>query len=103
MHERDEVMPAQQELSRMGWPDALVKATVDCWFYFALIRGCGVIPFTDARPTGGGAYALLGVAPDDMIDRSQFPALSRLHPAVLLSRGLEVRVADVVWVVDQDS
>ena len=96
---KPELNPASVlRLNADGWPHALIKALTDSFDYALRLRTGELVFFSDAvalnrewvRLEFGNLY---GHAPDD-INRE---AITNKFP---LDRGLEVRVADIVWVAD---
>ncbi len=84
----------ERSLFAKGWPSHLVKAVGDSFDYAAFVRGLGVVRFTSAEVSGDGTFVRLRdwhVEPYDA------------RPGVFpygCPRGIEVRVADLVWVAD---
>jgi len=75
-------------LQNQGWPDTLIKAEVDPFFYLAFVQNLGLVYFTSAdyeRP--GWVHLNL-----DGQDRNKLVAP--------FCRGVDVRLEDIRWVAD---
>src|SRR5215210_4834005 len=83
----------QQHLVAAGWPDALIKATLDNFEYVLKLRTGEIIPFTSADACVAPGWVRLQIDSTDELHQMPFP----------FSSGLDVRVADIVWVADAPS
>lgn len=92
---------AQEEarLGAAGWPPHLVKATYDPFVYALRLRTGEVIVFESAEPVCGDQWAYLKepVFTESVNGRRSDEKKSS---AFNFERGVEVRVADIVWVSD---
>jgi len=81
-------------LAKAGWPQALIKATQHSFQYAAGVRELGVVRFREAEVAGVGWVRLL---PEEQsgFTQEELPGFSEPCP-----RGVQVRVADIIWVVD---
>jgi hypothetical protein len=114
------------DLVQAGWPPALIKAALDPFDYVLRLRTGEVIHFQQAIPsstfqwahlvnpelleepwqahfTGGGLGAMA-----DLLDQltAEPEAHHPIHapapaPSWPCSRGLDVRISDVVWIADR--
>ena len=76
-------------LKNEGWPDALVKAANDSFFYLAYVKNLGLVRFTSADYASHG-WVHLNL--DGQDDNEGLP-----EP---FCRGLDVRLKDIRWVAD---
>jgi hypothetical protein len=83
----------QQDLVAAGWPDALIKATLDDFNYVLKLRSGEIIPFTSADACVAPGWVRLQIDSTAELHHMPFP----------FSRGLDVRVGDIVWVADAPS
>jgi hypothetical protein len=83
----------QLDLVAAGWPDALIKATLDDFTYVLKLRSGEIIPFTSADACVAPGWVRLQIDKTAELHQMPFP----------FSRGLDVRVSDVVWVADAPS
>jgi hypothetical protein len=81
-----------ERLAALGWPPALVKASLDPWDYLAVLKSGHCVRFTHARDLGGGWLSLEGLDDRGFTDGQPFG-----YPC---PRGLQVRLAEVVAVAD---
>ena len=82
-----------------GWPPALAKASVDEFDYAAQIRDVGIVLFSLAEPAGRGWVRLYG--PSDGHGGYAFSCTDKSQAIPFpCSRGIEVRLSDIVWVAD---
>lgn len=95
--EQVETQDAEQthpQLVRAGWPGHLIKAAFDFYQYRLRLRTGEVIDFSYARPGASLEWARLDgvsmVEDDHTLD-------------YFTERGVDVRVADIVWVGDASS
>lgn len=79
-----------------GWPPALAKATVDPFFYAVGLRGGAIIHFESAE--------LIDDDHTEWVSLRGCPENLRLEldhgHDMTFERGLEVRVADILWAAD---
>jgi hypothetical protein len=79
-----------------GWPRALAKATVDPFFYAVGLRGGAIIHFESAE--------LIDDEHTEWVSLRGCPENMRLEldhgHEMTFERGLEVRVADILWAAD---
>ena len=83
----------QQDLVAAGWPDALIKATLDDFTYVLKLRTGEIIPFTSADACVTPGWARLQIDRKAELHQMPFP----------FSRGLDVRIGEIVWVADAPS
>jgi len=69
---------------KLNWPHALIKATQDPYEYILKLKDGSQIAFVSAQYISDDFVKLLSVKLE----------------ALKLSRGLEVRVSEIVWVAD---
>ena len=81
----------RERLAGLGWPPFLLKSVGDPFDYVAFVRGVGLVRFEYAEPVSPEWVRLRPHQYHDM----QSPGLRYPCP-----RGLEVRVADLVYVAD---
>lgn len=72
------------ELLAAGWPSALIKALFDEFGYRCRLRTGETVDFHSAEKLSAGWARLNGAK----------------GTGAVLTRGLEVRVADIVWIAD---
>lgn len=94
MTEHRSYSDGEQALIDAGWPPALAKATLDPFQYAVQVRDVGVIVFESAEPVGTGWVRLLAGG-----DRG-FSQEDSPQPGYPCPRGIEVRLADIVWAAD---
>lgn len=76
----------------LGYPPSLAKACVDDpWQYALKLRTGDIIEFSGANPINA-EWVCLGIEPSPYEPKGNLP-----YPA---PRGIDVRVADIVWVMD---
>lgn len=80
-----------KSLSAAGWPNHLIKAVYDYYMYRLRLRTGEEIDFVHAEPCQSLEWVRLIDAESDGIEKSW------------TERGLEVHVADIVWVADSRS
>ena len=82
--------PMREFMRESGWPPALVKAVRDNFSFALMLRDSSLIYFTHAeRVPGSHEWVHL----DD-------PECSNGPVSLPFGRGLDVRVADIMWVAD---
>lgn len=85
--------PECRALREAGWPDHLIKATCDPFHYAMGLRGGMVLEFESAEPQANGLFVRLHRAEEgSRVGRGHFPFNT--------DRGLDVRVSEIVWVLD---
>lgn len=94
------------ELLAVGWPPWLVKATFDPFVYAVGLRNGLTLTFNEAEQMQGSSewVRLLGVAQftlpsSNTVGLEEAPFVVGAGPYTF-ARGLEVRLADIVWVAD---
>jgi hypothetical protein len=99
----------QRRLEAAGWPPALLKACMDApWIYAAGLRDGSVVVFTGAEASPDGQWATLDEArfatrrrEGEQGGHGPIHGSSSTEPGDnYCGRGLEVRVADIVWAAD---
>jgi hypothetical protein len=80
-----------------GIPSALWKSTYDPWIYFVKLRTGELLQFESATINDSGQWVHLS----GVVHHGPFPN----YPDDFFSfgRGMDVRIADIVWCVDGDS
>ncbi|MBV8084306.1 MAG: hypothetical protein JO247_05780 [Chloroflexi bacterium] len=80
------------ELTKLGYPPALIKAVCDPYDYAMKLRTGDVIHFSAADPNGDWVW----ISFDGLEDGGVTPN----ERSFAFNRGMYVRVADIVWVAD---
>lgn len=98
---------AQKELRLQlaGWPSALIKSASDSFEYALGMRSGLVVLFTSATPSEDLRWVCLNPADSTMGVRLQIIGLPPEFydpdtDTFGFGRGLEIRVADIVWCAD---
>ncbi len=92
------ILPEHRSVAAfLDYPAALEKACFDQFDYAVHVRGVGVICFERADPINREWVKLKGI-------RGLAPTLQEIDTCAamgrLFERGMDVRVADIVWVAD---
>lgn len=84
-----------------AWPAALVKAAYDNqWTYALMLRDRSLVHFTGARQGASPAWVHLIEPRFRRGARLRFDDPKLSDDAIIFDRGVDVRVADIVWVTD---
>jgi hypothetical protein len=86
---------ARRHLEQALGSPALVKACLDYFDYALRLKSGEVIRFTDAEWRGNGWLTLNGVDPDE-----DFRSPHRQDLPFPAARGVDVRLDDILWVMD---
>ena len=85
-----------RQLTKAGWPDALIKSTYDHYSYAVRLKSGATIYFSEAAVGRSVHWAIL-----DPGDQGGYPEPSNKKiDGCLCPRGLEVRVSEIVWAAD---
>lgn len=80
-----------------SWPTALVKAAIDTWTFTLGLRDGTVVRFVHASVARSGQYAVL-----HGVEVKAGPLASIDLGIGGSGHGVEVRVSDIVWIVDAE-
>ena len=83
-----DIIATEVQLESFGWPDALIKACCDVFEFELQLRTGTVIRFSHARPVN---REWVHIVLDDVDQK---------HSMSRCPRGIDVRVADIVYVAD---
>ena len=86
-----------EELEAQGYPPSLAKACYDPFEYVLVLRSGTLLHFESASPRGQWVHIEFGgYAPPRILDAARMDRAGHFS----FDRGMDVRVADIVWCAD---